>query len=96
MSDMDGEDMAILARFQKRPSATLTGRRTRETRPLERADRQSLSTRILKDRQLNLKVTRIFHERVTALARNGRMSMVELVERAVEAYALQLEDQENA
>ena len=63
-------------------------------RPLERAGRQSLSTRTLKDRQLNLKVTHIFHERVTALARNGRMSMVELVERAVEAYAQKLEQED--
>ena len=35
MSDLEGEDMAILARFAKRPAAaTLAGRRMRETRPL--------------------------------------------------------------
>ena len=35
MSDVEGEDMAILAKFGKRPgAATLTDRRLRETRPL--------------------------------------------------------------
>jgi len=40
-----------------------------------------------KSRQLNLKVTPEFHERVSALARNDGVAMVELIERAVEAYA---------
>jgi len=86
-SDMEGEDMAIFARFSKRPSTTLTGRRIRETRPLARADRLKLTTPSSKSRQMNLKVTPEFYERVTALARNAKVPMVELVERAVEAYA---------
>jgi hypothetical protein len=35
MSDLEGEDMLILAKFGKRDAAaTLAGRRARETRPL--------------------------------------------------------------
>jgi len=79
--------MAIFARFSKRPSATLTGRRTRETRPLARADRLRITTPSTKIRQMNLKVTPEFYERVAALARNVGVPMVVLVERAVEAYA---------
>jgi hypothetical protein len=40
-----------------------------------------------KSRQLNLKVTPEFHERVGALARIEGITMVDLVERAVEAFA---------
>ena len=86
-TEMDGEDMAILARFSKRPSATLNGRRERETRPLARADRMAIMAPSTKCRQLNLKVTPEFYERVAALARNASVPMVVLVERAVAAYA---------
>jgi hypothetical protein len=46
--------MAIFARFSKRPSATLMGRRTRETRPLAHADRLKISTPSTKSGQMNL------------------------------------------
>ncbi|HEX5958089.1 MAG TPA: hypothetical protein VFY92_05460 [Hyphomicrobiaceae bacterium] len=36
---------------------------------------------------MNLKVTPEFQERVSALARNEGITMVALIERAVEAYA---------
>jgi hypothetical protein len=84
---MDGEDMELLAHFGRRTSATLQGRRARETRPLAPSDRQKISTQSVKNCQLNLKVTPEFRERVSALARNARISMVEVVEQAVEAYA---------
>ncbi|HXF55304.1 MAG TPA: hypothetical protein VNK52_14400 [Hyphomicrobiaceae bacterium] len=84
MSDLEAEDMAILARFGKK---TLADRRARETRPLAAADRRRLTRASTKSRQLNLKVTPEFHERVSALARNEGLPMVELIERAVEAYA---------
>jgi hypothetical protein len=92
MSDLEGEDMAILERFAKRPSAASeAGRRTRETRPLAVADRRLISHRTKqpapKRLQLNLKVFPAFHERVSALALNEGIPMVELIERAVEAYA---------
>ena len=88
MSDLEGEDMAILARFGKRPAAdSLAGRRARETRPVAVADRRRITQASTKSRQLNLKVTPEFHERVSALARNDGVAMVELIERAVEAYA---------
>jgi hypothetical protein len=41
---------------------------------------------------MNLKVTPEFYERVTALARNAKVPMVEIVERAVEAYAQQQDE----
>jgi len=85
--DMEGEDIELFARFARRPSASLHGRRARETRPLARADRQRSITPSVKNRQLNLKVTSEFYERVAALARNLGTSMAELVERAVEDYA---------
>jgi len=85
--DLDGEDMELLAHFNRRPSSTLQGRRTRETRPLSRTDRQRISTQSIKNCQLNLKVTAEFRDRVSALARNERTSMVEVIERSVEAYA---------
>jgi hypothetical protein len=88
MSDLEGEDLAILARFSKRPSATLEGRRVRETRPLARSDRMRVTNGSTKCRQMNLKVTPQFYERVAALARNAGVPMVEIVERAIEAYAI--------
>ena len=88
MAELEGEDMVLMARFGKRPAAaSLAGRRERETRPLAAADRRHLVKPSTKSRQLNLKVTPEFHERVGALARNDGVTMVELVERAVEAYA---------
>ena len=89
MSDhLDGEDMALLRRFSKRPAArSLAGRRERETRPLAAADRRQLTQHSTKSRQLNLKVTPEFHERVSTLARTDGVAMVEFIERAVEAYA---------
>jgi predicted HicB family RNase H-like nuclease len=88
MAELEGEDMVLMARFGKRPSAaSLAGRRERETRPLPAADRQHLVKPSTKSRQLNLKVTPEFHERVSALARNDGVAMVDLVERAIEAYA---------
>ena len=87
MSDLEGEDMMILAKFAKRDAAaSLAGRRARETKPLAPADRRRLSRGSTKTRQLNLKVTPEFHERVSALAANQGVPMVELIERAVEAY----------
>lgn len=87
-TDIEGEDLEMLARFGKRPSAaSLAGRRERETRPLPPSDRRRLSQASTKSRQLNLKVTPEFHERVSALARNEGITMVALIERAVEAYA---------
>ena len=88
MSDLEGEDMLILAKFAKRDAAaTLAGRRARETRPLALADRRRLVHGSTKSRQLNLKVRPEFHERVSALALNEGVPMVELIERAVAAYA---------
>ena len=88
MSDLEGEDMLILAKFAKRDAAaTLAGRRARETRPLAPADRRRLAHGSTKSRQFNLKVRPEFHERVSALAANEGVPMVELIERAVEAYA---------
>jgi predicted HicB family RNase H-like nuclease len=88
VTDLEGEDFAVLQRFGKRPSAaSLAGRRERETRPLPQSDRRRLAERSTKSRQLNLKVTPEFHERVAALARNEGLTMVALIERAVEAYA---------
>jgi hypothetical protein len=92
MSDLEGEDMAILERFTKRTStASVAGRRFRETRPLAVADRHLIShlssEPAPKRLQLNLKVRPEFHERVSALALNEGLSMIGLIERAVEAYA---------
>ena len=92
MSDLEGEDMEILARFRRRPAAaSLAGRRERETRPLAAADRRRITPRGAppppKRLQLNLKVLPEFHERVSALALNEGIAMVMLIERAIEAYA---------
>ena len=88
MPELEGEDMVLMERFGKRSSAaSLVGRRERETRPLAVSDRHCLTKPSTKSRQLNLKVTPEFHERVSALARNDGVPMVELIERAVEAYA---------
>jgi hypothetical protein len=88
MSDLEGEDMTILARFAKREAtATVAGRRMRETRPLQPTDRRRLLHGSTKSAQMNLKVRPEFRDRVTALALNEGIPMVELIERAVEAYA---------
>jgi predicted HicB family RNase H-like nuclease len=99
MSDLEGEDMAILERFAKRPSAaSVAGRRSRETRPLAVADRRLITQRSAepapKRLQLNLKVRPEFHERVSALALNEGISMISLIERAVEAYARAKEERQ--
>lgn len=90
MSDYDGDEMAALNRFAKRPSATWAGRRELETRPLARADRMSISTISKKERQLNLKITAELYEHVAALARNAGVSMPVLFERMVAAYGEKL------
>jgi|SRR6516225_6378694 hypothetical protein len=93
MSDLEGEDMAILERFAKRPSAgTLAGRRIRETRPLAPADRRRITQNDAappppKRLQLNLKVLPEFYERVSALALTEGVAMITVIERAMEAYA---------
>jgi hypothetical protein len=92
MSDLEGEDMLILQRFQKRSAAaSVAGRRERETRPLNAADRRFINRRdkepAPKRLQLNLKVLPEFHERVSALALNEGVAMITVIERAVEAYA---------
>lgn len=87
MSDeMDGTDMAIMKWQSRRPSATLAGRIERESRPLPRADRVQISNIPTKSRQLNLKVTPEFYERVSATARTERLSMPNLMEKALEFY----------
>ena len=87
-SDLEGEDMLILKKFGKRAAtASLAGRRARETRPLAPADRRRITHGSTKSFQLNLKVRPEFRERVSALALNEGIPMVELIERAVEAYA---------
>jgi hypothetical protein len=84
----DGEDMAILAKFAKREAtASLAGRRAREARRIAPADRRHLTQGSTKSSQLNLKVTPEFHGRVSALAVGEGIRMVELVIRAVDAYA---------
>jgi len=89
----EGEDMAILERFAKRPNAaTLAGRRIRETRPLAPADRRRITQNGTappppKRLQLNLKVLPEFYERVSALALSEGVAMITVIERAVEAYA---------
>ena len=85
--EMEGEDMELFARFSRRASSTLQGRRERETRPIARSDRV-ISRGSIKTAQLNLKVTPEFYERVAALSRNGRLSMPAFVERTVEFYEL--------
>jgi hypothetical protein len=93
MSDLEGEDMEILKRFSKRPTATsVAGRRERETRPLTAADRRLINRRdkettAPKRLQLNLKVLPEFHERVSALALSEGVAMITVIEHAVEAYA---------
>lgn len=89
MADMEGEDMALMSRFggARRASSTLAGRRERETRPLARSDRQRATIASTKTRQLNLKVTPEFYERVAALARNQKLSMPAFVEMAIEQYS---------
>jgi len=93
MSDLEGDDMAILERFGKRPSAaTLAGRRIRETRPLPPADRRRITQSDTppsppKRLQLNLNVLPEFYDRVSALALNEGVAMITVIEQAVEAYA---------
>jgi hypothetical protein len=71
--------------------ASVAGRWARETRPLAVADRRLISKRSMqpapKRLQLNLKVLPEFRERVSALALNLRITMVVLIESAIEAYA---------
>lgn len=86
MSDLDGEDMAIMARFKPRPAhSSATGRRAAEARPVHHVDgRRARATG--RNAQLNLKVRHEFRERVLAVSQHLNMMMVELIERAVEEY----------
>jgi hypothetical protein len=84
--DMDGMDMAFLARFKPRQAHTATGRRVAETRPVHHLDgRKSRATG--RTAQLNLKVRHEFRDHVAALAQQERLMMVEIIEKAVMEYA---------
>ena len=86
--EIEGEDMELFERFKRRPSATLEGRRERETRTISRTDRM-VSKGSIKSAQLNLKVTPEFYARVDALTRNGRFSSrPDFIEHAVELHEL--------
>lgn len=86
MDDLDGMDMQIMAHFKPRASRTASGRRRGETRPMHYSDGRKLRA-TGRTEQMNLKVRPDFKDRVSALARNANMLMVEYVERAIEAYA---------
>lgn len=83
--DLEGVDMQLMARFGRRPGTTVRGRRLAETRPAHPVDNRRLRTtgRVA---QMNLKVRPDFRDRVFAAAQNEGLLMIELVERAVEAY----------
>lgn len=83
--DIDGVDMAIMARFKPRPAHSAAGRRVAETKPLHHRDGRALRS-TGRTAQMNLKVRPEFRDHVTAIAAQDRIMMVELIERAVEEY----------
>lgn len=82
---LEGEDMAIMARFKPRAARTAAGRLANETRMMHEADGRALRA-TGRTAQMNLKVRPEFRERISALARRNNILMVEFIERAVAAY----------
>lgn len=87
MSDEpDGVDMAIMEHFRRRATSTVRGRRLAETRPMHQVDGRKLRA-TGRTSQMNLKVRPDFKDRVSALALNANLLMIEYIERAVEEKA---------
>jgi hypothetical protein len=89
MTELDPDDMAILARFTPRSETRLAGRRARETRPLATADRKIVTTADVKDQQLNVRVSKAFKRQALAFADAKVLPLVGLIERAVNLYMMQ-------
>lgn len=84
--DLDGVDMAIMAKFKPRAAHTAAGRRVGETRPVHSSDGRALRA-TGRTAQMNLKVRPEFRQHVMDLAARDGIMMVEYIERAVAAYA---------
>lgn len=83
--DMDGLDMALLAKFAPRPSQTIKGRKALEKKRVAGPDRRAMRT-TGRTAQLNLKVRQDFRDEIEREALARGVLMVELIERAWMAW----------
>lgn len=81
MSD-DPEDFTRLLAMRFKSATTIEERRAREVRPMSRRSRTAKGR--TKTEQMNLKVTPAFKKRVAGMAYDRGVSIVELIELAIE------------
>ena len=81
-ADREALNLELLARFNKRPTATVSGRQAMENRIVSYADRRK-NRATGRTEQLNMRTTAEFKAKLQALADAAGMPMIEYVERAV-------------
>jgi hypothetical protein len=83
MSD-DGDDLAALIGQRFKAATTVPERRAREARSISRSARGRHGKGRVKTEQLNMRVSPAFKKLVAGLAHDRGVSIVELIELAVE------------
>lgn len=78
----DDLNLQLLAMFNKRPTATVSGRQQKEARIVSYSDRRK-NRATGRTEQLNMRVTAEFKARVQALADAAGVYLVEYIEQAV-------------
>jgi hypothetical protein len=80
----EGDDLAALIGRKFNAATSVAERRVREARPMSRAARGRLAKGRIKTEQVNMRVSPGFKKLLMSLAHHRGVSMVELIEIAVE------------
>jgi hypothetical protein len=84
--DDEAKALAELWGRERKAEPSAAARRRREMRPVSTQDRRTLRSVETKTVQLNLKITPSLKAKISSLALSGKISMAELLERAIAAY----------
>jgi hypothetical protein len=84
--DDEARAMAELWGRTRKSEPTAAARRRREMKTVSEVDRRTLRATETKTVQLNLKITPSLKARITSMSVAERISMAELLERAIVAY----------
>lgn len=89
MSHEPGEMVEILRQQVSKVLTTAQDRRDREMRGVHHIDRRGMRTppEHIRDKQLNIKVSSRFRQRISAYAVAHKLSVTEVLVRAFDAYA---------
>lgn len=93
MSDEPSEMIAALLQQQSKVLTTVQARRERELQGVHHLDRRGMRTppELVRNVQLNLKVSKRFKQRIGAYAVAHKLSVTEVLVRAFDAYAARKE-----